>query len=53
MFSDQYAALFACAGKTLPITLVPGAKHIGVTLNAPALATIVARARTEASIRHY
>lgn len=42
MFSDQYAALFACAGKTLPITLVPGAKHIGVTLNAPALAAIAA-----------
>ncbi len=42
MFSDQYAALFASAGKTIPVTLVPGANHIGATLNAPALAAIVA-----------
>ena len=42
MFSDKYAALFASAGKTIPVTLVPGANHIGATLNAPALAAIVA-----------
>ena len=42
MFSDQYAALFADGGKSVPITLVPGANHIGMTLNTPALAAIVA-----------
>jgi alpha-beta hydrolase superfamily lysophospholipase len=42
MFSERYAAVFASAGKTVPITLVPGANHIGVILNAAALAAIVA-----------
>ncbi len=42
MFSDRYAEVFANAGKPIPVTLVPGASHIGVTLNAPALAAIVA-----------
>lgn len=42
MVPQRYAPLFASAGKTLPVTLVPGANHIGVTLNAPALAAIVA-----------
>lgn len=42
MFSDRYTSLFASAGKTIPIALVPGANHIGATLNAPALAAIVA-----------
>ncbi len=42
MFPDQYAAVFAEAGKTIPITLVQGANHIGMTLNAPALAAVVA-----------
>ena len=37
MFTDQYAAVFAQCGKTIPITLLPGANHIGVTLNPPAL----------------
>lgn len=45
MFADRYAAVFAEAGKTIPITLVPGANHIGMILNAPALAAIVAASR--------
>lgn len=42
MFSDRYAALFASAGKIIPVTLVPGANHIGLTVNARGLAAIVA-----------
>jgi alpha-beta hydrolase superfamily lysophospholipase len=42
MVPQRYAPIFASAGKTLPVTLVPGANHIGVILNAPALAAIVA-----------
>ena len=42
MVPQRYAPIFASAGKTLPVTLVPGANHIGLTLNAPALAAIVA-----------
>jgi alpha-beta hydrolase superfamily lysophospholipase len=42
MFSERYAQVFASAGKTVPITLVPGANHIGVTVNPAALAAIVA-----------
>ena len=41
MFSERYAAVFQAAGKTVPVTLVPGASHIGLTLNPPALAAIV------------
>ncbi len=42
MLSERYAEVFAAAGKPIPVTLVPGAGHIGLTLNAPALAAIVA-----------
>jgi alpha-beta hydrolase superfamily lysophospholipase len=42
MVPDRYAAIFADAGKDIPVTLVPGASHIGLTLNASALAAIVA-----------
>lgn len=45
MVPERYAGIFANAGKTIPITLVPGAGHIGLTLNAPALAAIVAACR--------
>lgn len=41
MFPERYADVFKAAGKDLPVTLVPGTNHIGLTLNAPALATIV------------
>lgn len=42
MLPERYAPIFASAGKTLAVTLVPGANHIGLTLNPPALAAIVA-----------
>ncbi len=42
MLSDQYARVFASAGNAAPVTLVPGANHIGLTLNPPALAALVA-----------
>lgn len=42
MLPERYAPIFASAGKTVAVTLVPGAGHIGLTLNAPALAAIVA-----------
>ncbi|MEM5313174.1 alpha/beta fold hydrolase [Paraburkholderia sp. JHI869] len=37
----EYAAAFEEAGAHVPVTLVPGAGHIGLTLDAPAIATIV------------
>jgi hypothetical protein len=45
MVPERYAGIFARAGKTIAVTLVPGANHIGLTLNAPALAAIVAACR--------
>ncbi|MFT3814065.1 MAG: alpha/beta fold hydrolase [Acidovorax sp.] len=35
--TDRYAALFAQAGKPVPVTLVPGVGHIGLTLDAAAV----------------
>lgn len=45
MFADRYASVFNSAGKSIPITVVPAANHIGLTLNAPAIAAIVAAAK--------
>lgn len=45
MFPERYADVFKAAGKDQAVTLVPGANHIGLTLNAPALAAIVAACR--------
>lgn len=45
MFADRYAAVFARAGKSIPITIVPATNHIGLTLNAAALSSIVAAAK--------
>lgn len=42
MFPERYTEVFKAAGKNLPVTLVPGANHIGLTLNPGALAAIVA-----------
>ena len=42
MFADRYAAMFADAGNAVPVTLVPGVNHIGLTLNPAALAAVVA-----------
>jgi pimeloyl-ACP methyl ester carboxylesterase len=44
MYPDRYAIVFANAGKSIPISIVRGAGHIGLTLNAPALAEVVATA---------
>lgn len=45
MVPQRYAGIFAGAGKTIDVTLVPGANHIGLTLNPPALAAIAAACR--------
>ena len=41
MVADRYASTFAAAGKPVPVTLVPGAGHIGLTLAPAALRSIV------------
>ena len=41
MYADRYASTFAAAGKPVPVTLVPGAGHIGLTLAPAALRSIV------------
>ncbi|WP_255594527.1 alpha/beta hydrolase [Acidovorax sp. sif1233] len=38
--AERYAGLFAQAGKSVSVTLVPGVNHIGLTLNALAVRTI-------------
>jgi pimeloyl-ACP methyl ester carboxylesterase len=48
MFPERYAGVLDSAGKSIPITIVPGAGHIGVTLNATALAAIVAAVKDQA-----
>lgn len=45
MFPERYADVFKAAGKDQAVTLVPGTNHIGLTLDAPALAAIVAACR--------
>ena len=39
--SDRYAAAFAEAGKPVPVTLVPGVNHMGITLDAAATQAVV------------
>ncbi|WP_265706575.1 alpha/beta hydrolase [Verminephrobacter aporrectodeae] len=46
MYAERYAALFAEAGKPVPVTLVPGVQHMGLTLDAAAVRA-VARACKE------
>lgn len=41
MVADRYAATFAAAGKPVPVTLVPGVGHIGLTLAPAALRSVV------------
>ena len=41
MLADQYAPLLAAAGVAAPVTVVPGATHIGVSLAPQALAAVV------------
>lgn len=42
--ADRYAAVFESAGKRVPVTLVPGANHIGLTLNPQAAASVARHA---------
>jgi hypothetical protein len=39
--SRQYATEFDTAGARVPVTLVPGVGHIGLTLDARAIAAII------------
>ncbi|MGF6773474.1 non-heme chloroperoxidase [Paraburkholderia sp. GAS199] len=39
--ADTFAPVFADAGRVVPVTIVPGVGHIGLTLDPAALATIV------------
>ncbi|QLA83498.1 alpha/beta fold hydrolase [Acidovorax sp. JMULE5] len=39
-YADRFADLFAQAGKPVPVTLVPGVNHMGLTLDAQAVATV-------------
>lgn len=41
MLPQMYAGVFAAAGNPVPVTLVPGANHIGLTLNPAALSALV------------
>lgn len=41
MVADRYASTFAAAGKPVPVTLVPGVGHIGLTLAPAALRSVV------------
>jgi len=43
-YADRFADLFARAGKPVPTTLVPGVNHIGLTLQAQAVATVAQHA---------
>jgi hypothetical protein len=41
-YADRYAGLFEAAGKPVPVTLVPGIRHVPLTLESEALAAAVA-----------
>jgi hypothetical protein len=43
--ADRYAEVFAAAGRPVPVHLVQGVSHIGLTLDEPALKAIVAASR--------
>lgn len=44
--TDRFAAVFAAAGKAVPVTLVPGTNHMGLTLDAAAVQAVVEACRT-------
>lgn len=44
-FTERYAALFQAEGKNVPVTLLPGIGHIGLTLEPPAVRAVVAAAQ--------
>jgi non-heme chloroperoxidase len=41
-YAEKFAGVFAEAGRMVPVTLVPGVSHIGLTLEPTAVAAIVA-----------
>lgn len=43
-YADRFADLFAQSGKPVPVTLVPGVNHMGLTLDAQAVATVARHA---------
>jgi hypothetical protein len=42
LYAERYEALFADAGRPIPVTLLSGVGHVGMTLEPPALAAVVA-----------
>lgn len=46
MVPERYADVFSAAGKPIAITQIPGANHIGLTLNPAAIQVIVAATKT-------
>ena len=45
-YAERFANVFAAAGKAVPVTLVPGVNHMGLTLDASALRAVVQACRT-------
>lgn len=46
-FADRYAEVFAHAGKPVPVTLVPGANHMGLTLDVAAVKAVAQATRND------
>lgn len=44
--TERFATVFAAAGKTVPVTLVPGTNHMGLTLDSAAVQAVVQACRT-------
>lgn len=44
--ADRFADAFIAAGKTVPVTLVPGVNHMGLTLDSAALGAVIQACRT-------
>ncbi|OOG39081.1 alpha/beta hydrolase [Polaromonas sp. A23] len=44
--ADRFADVFTAAGKTVPVTLVPGVNHMGLTLDSAALGAVIQACRT-------
>ncbi|OAJ53999.1 alpha/beta hydrolase [Paraburkholderia ginsengiterrae] len=47
-YAEKFAGVFAEAGRVVPVTIVPGVTHIGLTLEPPAVAAIVAAVSEQA-----
>ena len=45
-YADRYADVFAQAGKPVPVTLLPGINHMGLTLNADAVRAVAQACKT-------